>query len=78
MAGVDPLAMPGALVHGHAPFVWGVSVAEAVEHASLLEEVAQMAYHTIMLNSDSKAISQALHSRHFERKHGAARYYGQL
>lgn len=77
MAGVDPLAMPAALVQGHAPFVWGTSVAEAVEHASLLEEVARMAYHTMTLNSEAGALSQALHSRHFERKHGKSRYYGQ-
>lgn len=73
----DPRTIPAALVHGHAPFCWGASVEAAVEHAALLEEIARMAYHTVTLNAGASAISSALHDRHFLRKHGDRKYYGQ-
>jgi L-ribulose-5-phosphate 4-epimerase len=37
--GLDPLAVPGVLVAGHAPFAWGKTPAEAVEHADVLEYI---------------------------------------
>ena len=76
-AGLDPERMPAVLVAGHASFCWGESVAKAVEMAAILEEVAAMAYHTIVLNADTAEISAALKDKHFQRKHGAAAYYGQ-
>ncbi|MGH7581781.1 MAG: L-ribulose-5-phosphate 4-epimerase AraD [Gemmatimonadales bacterium] len=76
-AGIEPLAMPAVLVAGHAPFCWGPTLSAAVENAAVLEEVAEMAYHTVVLNADAIEISRALHDKHFLRKHGAAAYYGQ-
>jgi L-ribulose-5-phosphate 4-epimerase len=76
-AGTDPLRMPAALVAGHASFCWGRDVATAVETASLLEEVARMAYHTVVLNAAAEPIPESLLDKHFFRKHGAAAYYGQ-
>lgn len=75
--GLDPVTMPAVLVAGHASFCWGPSVAAALETASILEEVAEMAYHTIVLNAEVAEISAALLDRHFLRKHGADAYYGQ-
>lgn len=77
LAGVDPLGMPAALVAGHASFVWGKTVTAAVETAALLEEVAQMAYHTITLNAAAAPIPRELLDKHFSRKHGPEAYYGQ-
>ena len=76
-AGLDAVRMPAVLVAGHASFCWGPSVTAALETASVLEEVAEMAYHTIVLNAESAELSAALRDKHFERKHGAAKYYGQ-
>jgi L-ribulose-5-phosphate 4-epimerase len=76
-ASIDPARMPAVLVAGHASFCWSETVTKAVEMAAILEEVAQMAYHTIMLNAGAAEISAALKDRHFLRKHGAAAYYGQ-
>ncbi len=73
----DPLRMPAILVSGHASFCWGKDVASAVGTASVLEEIARMAYHTVALDADAEVISQALHDKHFLRKHGATAYYGQ-
>ena len=76
-AGMDPLRMPAALVAGHASFCWGPNATAAVETASLLEEVARMAYHTVVLNAAAEPIPESLLDKHFFRKHGAAAYYGQ-
>jgi len=77
MRGLDPLAMPAALVAGHAPFCWGATVADAVHAAEMLELVARMAWKTAMLRADCTGVSQALLDRHYFRKHGAAATYGQ-
>ena len=74
---LDPLAVPGVLVAGHAPFAWGKDVLLAAHHAALLETVARMAYHTVTLNPNYRAVSQALQDRHYFRKHGAKATYGQ-
>lgn len=75
--GLNPLRMPACLVAGHASFCWGASVARAVEIASLLEEVARMAYDTVTLNAAADPIPVSLLDKHFLRKHGPDAYYGQ-
>jgi L-ribulose-5-phosphate 4-epimerase len=75
--GLDPLAVPGVLVAGHAPFAWGKDAMEAAYHAVVLESVARIAFYTAMLNPNGAGISQALLDRHHFRKHGAKATYGQ-
>jgi L-ribulose-5-phosphate 4-epimerase len=75
--GLDPHAIPGVLVAGHAPFCWGKSPQEAAYHAAVLETVARMAYYTATLRQGCGGVSQALLDRHYFRKHGAAATYGQ-
>ncbi|HEX7057114.1 MAG TPA: L-ribulose-5-phosphate 4-epimerase [Bacilli bacterium] len=75
--GLDPLQMPGVLVHSHAPFVWGKDPADAVHHAVVLEEVAKIAARACALNPRVQPMDQTLLDRHFLRKHGANAYYGQ-
>jgi L-ribulose-5-phosphate 4-epimerase len=75
--GLDPLRLPGVLVHSHAPFNWGRDPHDAVHNAVVLEECAKMALHTFMLNPEAPSMDQALLDRHFLRKHGANAYYGQ-
>ena len=76
-AGENPLFMPGALVTGHGPFTWGKDPAEAVHNSVVLEEVAKMALHTVLLAPEARPIPQVLLDKHFLRKHGANAYYGQ-
>lgn len=73
---IDPLAVPGVLVGGHAPFAWGRDPAHAAHNAVVLEAVAEMALMTLSLNP-AAGVSQALLDRHYFRKHGAAATYGQ-
>jgi L-ribulose-5-phosphate 4-epimerase len=74
---LDPIAMPGILLSGHAPFSWGKNANQAVHNAVVLEEVAKMALNTYMLNPQIKAIDQFLLDKHYLRKHGVNAYYGQ-
>lgn len=73
----DPMATPGCLVHGHAPFTWGESCDQAVYHAAVLEYCARMARMTEQLNPGARPIDAALLDRHYLRKHGPESYYGQ-
>lgn len=73
---LEPLAMPGAVVAGHAPFCWGKDALDAVHNAVVLEEVAAMALSTRALNP-AIHLQQALADKHYFRKHGAHAYYGQ-
>jgi len=72
----DPLAIPSALVNCHGPFCWGLDAEEAVYNAVALEEIARMAFYTVILNHN-KPIDQNLLDKHFKRKHGKNAYYGQ-
>ncbi len=74
---LDPLAVPGVLVAGHAPFCWGPSATAAAHTAAVLEYIAQMAIFTVSLNPSGAPVSQALLDRHYFRKHGANATYGQ-
>jgi len=47
---LDPMRIPGVLVHGHGPFCWGKDVSSAFDHTVVLEKVARMAYRTLALN----------------------------
>lgn len=75
--GLDPVAVPGVLVAGHAPFAWGKDAMEAAYHAVVLESVARMGFYTAALNPECRGVSQALLDRHHFRKHGAKATYGQ-
>jgi len=72
----DPLAVPSALVNCHGPFCWGLDAGEAVYNAVALEEIARIAFYTILLHHNTP-IGQDLLDRHFLRKHGKDAYYGQ-
>jgi L-ribulose-5-phosphate 4-epimerase len=73
---MNPLDVPSVLVNGHGPFCWGTSAENAVYNAVTLEEVAKMAFHTVLLGK-SEPIDQFLLDKHFKRKHGDDAYYGQ-
>jgi len=75
--GIEPLAVPGILAAGHAPFTWGRTVAKALENALILEEVARMALHTQLLRADAPVLPDYQLDKHYLRKHGAGAYYGQ-
>jgi L-ribulose-5-phosphate 4-epimerase len=75
--GKDPDAIPAVLVYSHGPFAWGTDPMDAVHNAVVLEEVAFMNFHTMMLEPGIPPMQQELLDKHFLRKHGANAYYGQ-
>jgi len=73
----DPDAIPAVLVHSHGPFAWGSDPMDAVHNAVVLEEVAFMNFHALMLEPGIQPMQQELLDKHYLRKHGANAYYGQ-
>jgi len=74
---LDPEHFPGVLVAGHGPFAWGPDPDGAVDSAVILEYIARLAAETVSLEPYPKRISDELLDKHFLRKHGENRYYGQ-
>lgn len=74
---IQPLEIPGVLLHGHGPFTWGKDADSAVMHAVVLEEVAKMNVITRQLNSYATELPQRILDKHYLRKHGKDAYYGQ-
>jgi L-ribulose-5-phosphate 4-epimerase len=75
--GLDILAVPGVLLHGHAPFTWGKDVKTAVMNSVVLEEVSKMNLFARQLNSFAELLPQHILDKHYLRKHGKHAYYGQ-
>ena len=65
------------LVGNHAPFTWGKSADKAVHNSAVLELLAKMALLTKQINPHAPTLKEALKQKHYERKHGANKYYGQ-
>jgi L-ribulose-5-phosphate 4-epimerase len=72
----DPMDIPSVLVNGHGPFCWGRDAENAVYNAIALEEIAKMAFYTVLLGK-TEPINKFLLDKHFKRKHGKDAYYGQ-
>jgi len=72
-----PDSIPAVLVHSHGPFTWGRDAMDAVHNAVVLDEVAFMNFHTLMLEPNIQPMQQELLDKHYLRKHGANAYYGQ-
>ncbi len=79
---LDPDRIHGALVYSCGPFTWGNDAMHSVETAVVLENIAQMAMNTEILqisvgNNGGIPMQQDLLNKHFNRKHGPDAYYGQ-
>ena len=74
---MDADAIPAVLTYSHAPFVWGKDAANAVHNSVVLEEIAFMAWHNIMMKPDIAPMQKELLDAHYLRKHGPGAYYGQ-
>jgi L-ribulose-5-phosphate 4-epimerase len=74
---LDPVAVPGVLVAGHAPFAWGRSASDAVEHADVLEYIARLAFRSVLLGAPEAGLPVHVGEHHYMRKHGPKATYGQ-
>lgn len=75
--GKNPDSTPAALVYSHGPFAWGKDPLDAVHNAAVLEEVAFMNIHTMLLSPGIPPMQPELLDKHYLRKHGKNAYYGQ-
>lgn len=73
----NPDKIPAILVPKHGVFTFGKTPLEAVRNAKILEEVALMAFNTLLLNSNTDGFADILLCKHYNRKHGRNAYYGQ-
>ncbi|MCL1982111.1 MAG: L-ribulose-5-phosphate 4-epimerase [Clostridiales bacterium] len=76
-SGLSPGSMPAVLVHSHGPFAWGKDPISALHNAAVLEEVAFMAWHSLILKKSLPPMQPELLDKHYLRKHGPDAYYGQ-
>ncbi len=76
ISGEDPFKIPAVLINEHGPFTWGRTIADAVYHSIVLEEVCSMAFYALSLNGAAE-IQKELLDKHYNRKHGKNSYYGQ-
>lgn len=75
---IKPEDVPGVVVYSHGPFTWGNDPHNAVHNAVVLEEVAFMAWHNLVLSGGTiPPMQQELLDKHYLRKHGKNAYYGQ-
>lgn len=74
---LDPMNVPGVLVHSHGPFTWAETPAKAVLNAVIMEHLARLAIETLRVEPAPRPLQQELLDKHFQRKHGPAAYYGQ-
>jgi len=68
---------PCVLVASHGPFAFGGDAKQAVDYAYILEKVAMMAHMMAYHGATQEPLPQWLLDKHFNRKHGKDRYYGQ-
>ena len=67
---------PGVMVAGHGPFCWGNNFDSAVNYSEMLEFISEVAYYSEQIKIKSK-LPVHISKKHFERKFGKNKYYGQ-
>lgn len=75
--GLNPLEVPGVLVKSHGVFAFGKTASDSVHNATVIEEVAKMAFITEQVNPDVERAQKYMLDKHYLRKHGKNAYYGQ-
>ena len=74
---IKPLEVPGVLIKSHGVFSFGKDGDNAVYNATVIEEVAKMAFLTEHINPEVTRADQFMMDKHYMRKHGKNAYYGQ-
>lgn len=76
---INPLDIPGILIANHGIFSWGGDkyFKDAFKNALIIEYISELAFNSKIINPRIKKISKFLQNKHFFRKHGRSKYYGQ-
>ena len=70
---LKPLEVPGVLIKSHGVFAFGKDADNSVYNATVLEEVAKMAFITEAVNPHAERADQFMMDKHYLRKHEKAR-----
>ncbi len=73
---LTPETCPGVISRYHGAFAWGKSSEEAVKNLEAMELIAELAFYTTIIGYRKK-VGKHLVDKHFFRKHGKKKYYGQ-
>jgi len=74
---VNIMETPGILSIRHGVFSWGETITQALDNAEIIEYIAEICILTKTLNPNSETIEKFIAKKHFDRKHGPNKYYGQ-
>ena len=74
---IKPLEVPGVLIKSHGVFAFGKDADGSVYNATVIEEVAKMAFITEQVNPKVQRADKFMMDKHYLRKHGKNAYYGQ-
>ena len=66
---INPSEIPGVLVFNHGPFTWGSDCFDALKNASILENIAELAYHTEQINPEIMPINKTILDKQFLKHH---------
>lgn len=75
--GLSPGDVQAVLVANHGPFAWGSDTAHAIEHARVLEYLARIECRLRAMGAEETRPDAFLVEKHYLRKHGPKKYYGQ-
>ena len=74
---LNPIEVPGVLIKSHGVFAFGKDADASVYNATVIEEVAKMAFITEQVNPQVQRADKFMMDKHYLRKHGKNAYYGQ-
>ncbi len=74
---LNPIEVPGVLIKSHGVFAFGKDADGSVYNATVIEEVAKMAFLTEQINPTVTRADRFMMDKHYLRKHGKNAYYGQ-
>ena len=69
--------IPGVLIANHGVVAWGNTGKSAMENAIAIEFIAKLAFNSELIKKNVKKLPNAIHKKHYNRKHGKNSYYGQ-
>jgi L-ribulose-5-phosphate 4-epimerase len=75
---INYLNIQGALLEKHGVVAWGGNAKKCFENALLIEHVAEINFYSILLKKKNTLLPDYILNKHFNRKHGKSKYYGQF
>jgi len=75
---INYLNIQGALLEKHGVVIWGENAKKCLDNALLIEQIAEINLYTILLKKKNTLLPNYVLNKHYNRKHGKSKYYGQF